>query len=459
LPKTAEERKVLCNQTKETKDIYAMNFNRLKHVRQQVYASFERGADALFNLADALLCESQAQSLPELSLSPFFERQWPSVYEALEDGRINVEQFRAIWVSLLLAERAENEPIWMAVDTSNVVRASAPTSADRTIIHLPNLPLVDKAISIGWTFSTVVVLPEQASSWTPILDQQRVSSEQTAIKVAIEQLQALKPLFGNRRVILLADRWYSTPEFLRACQELGYRVLIRLKSNRKLYRVPVRIHPRGAPPKDGPLFQGKRPETHGVADEVWSEQHPSGGSVQISRWNHLHFQQDRELDLSVIRVERETAKGTKRDPRVSWFVMLDAVIPLPQVAQQYRRRFSQEHAYRFLKQELLWTRVHVRTPEQFERWSWLVALVLNQLYLARELGQALHRPWERTDRPVTPQQVRRVMPAILLQVGTPARACQPRGKSPGRAKGFRPEPAPRFPVVRKTLKEPLKASG
>ncbi len=56
-----------------------MNFNRLKHIRQQVYASFEQGADALFNLADALLSESQAQSLPELSLSPFFERQWPSV--------------------------------------------------------------------------------------------------------------------------------------------------------------------------------------------------------------------------------------------------------------------------------------------------------------------------------------------------------------------------------------------
>jgi hypothetical protein len=60
-----------------------VNFNILKHIRQQLYASFERGADALFNLGDALLCESQAQSLPELSLSPFFERQWPSVYEAL----------------------------------------------------------------------------------------------------------------------------------------------------------------------------------------------------------------------------------------------------------------------------------------------------------------------------------------------------------------------------------------
>jgi len=436
-----------------------VDFNILKHIRQQVYACMERGADALFNLGDALLSESQAQSLPELSLSPFFERQWPSVYEALEDGCLNVEQVRALWVRVLLAERAENEPVWIAVDTSNVGRPSAPTSADRTIIHLPNLPLVDKAIGIGWTFSTVVVVPEQASSWTPILDQQRISSEQTAIGVAIAQLQALRPLFGNRRVIILADRWYSTPEFLRACQELGYSVLIRLKSNRKLYRVPVRRHKRGAPPKDGPLFQGKRPETHGTADEVCSEQHPSGSSVQISRWNHLHFQQDRELDLSVIRVERDAAKGTKRDPRVRWLVMLDAIIPLPQIAQQYRRRFSQEHGYRFLKQELLWTRVHVRTPAQFELWSWLLVLVMNQLYLARELGQAMHRPWEPTQRPVTPQQVRRVMPAIVLQVGTPARRCQPRGKAPGRAKGFRPEPAPRFPVVRKTLKEPLKASG
>src|SRR5947207_953954 len=436
-----------------------MNFNSLKQIRQHLYESLERGADALFYLGDALLCESQAQSLPELSLSPFFERQWPSVYEALEDGRINIEQLRAVWVSVLLAEHAENELLWIAVDGSNLARPDAPTSADRTIIHLPNLPLVDKPISIGWTFSTVVLVPEQASSWTPILDQQRIASSQTAIEVAIAQLQALRPLFGSRQVILLADRWYGTPEFLRACHELGYSVLIRLKSNRKLYRVPVRTHKRGASPKDGPLFQGKRPETHATADEECSQADQTGRTTHISRWNHLHFQQARDLDLSVIRVEREAASDTKRDPRVSWFVMLDEAVALPQVAQQYRRRFSQEHGYRFLKQDLLWTCVHVRTPAQFERWSWLVALVFNQLYLARQLGQALHRPWESTARPVTPQQVRRVMPAILLQVGTPARPCQPRGKSPGRAKGFRPEPAPRFPVVRKTLKKPLKASG
>src|SRR5260221_379069 len=107
-----------------------MDSTRLKHIRQQVYDCFERGADALFNLADALLSESQAQSLPELSVSPFFERQWPSIYEALEDGRINVEQLRALWVKALLWERAEREPIWIGVDTSNLSRADAVTSAE-----------------------------------------------------------------------------------------------------------------------------------------------------------------------------------------------------------------------------------------------------------------------------------------------------------------------------------------
>jgi len=54
-----------------------------QHVRREIYRSMKRAGDALFNLTDALLSESQAKSLAELSLSPSFERKWPSVYEAL----------------------------------------------------------------------------------------------------------------------------------------------------------------------------------------------------------------------------------------------------------------------------------------------------------------------------------------------------------------------------------------
>jgi hypothetical protein len=428
----------------------------LQQTRREIYGCLKRAGDALFNLADALVSESQAKSLAELSLSPSFERKWPSVYEALEDGCIDLEQLRAVWVKALLSEKGEDELIWMAVDCSVVERPDAQTSRDRGIIHVSNLPLVDKPIGVGWTVSSVVLLPEQPCSWAPILDQHRVPTEQTPVKVAIAQLQALKPHLGKRRVILLADRGYCIPAFLRACRELGMSVLIRMKSDRRLYRTGVRLHKKGPTPKDGPLFQGKRKETHGAPEAEVCEQDAKGKSMRTSMWSHLHFKEDRGLSVNVICVERESAKDTKRDPRVSWFVMLDDVVPLKEVAQSYRLRFSQEHGYRFLKQDLLWTVARVRTPEQFERWSWLVAIAFNQLYLVRDLGQATYHPWERKDRRLTPRQVRRVMPTLLSQLGTPARVCQPRGYAPGRASGFHPKPAKRFSVIIKNTKKTKK---
>jgi len=276
--------------------------------------------------------------------------------------------------------------------------------------------------------------------------------------VACLQLRAILPLL-KRPVLIVADRWDATPEFLQVCQELGCRVIVRLKRNRKLYRPAVRTHKRGAPPKDGPLFQGTRPETLGAADELWEGEH-NGKPVQLSRWNRLHFSQARDLCLSVVRVQREQATDTKRDPRESWFVLLDDRIPLSQVVNVYARRFSQEHGYRFLKQQLLWNNAHVRTPEQYERWSLLVALAHNQLVLARDLGQAAFRPWERPSaHALTPQQVRRGMSVILSHVGTPAHVCKPRGKSSGRAQGFHPQPAQRHEVVRKHPKKEVSASG
>jgi len=427
-----------------------------EQVREQVYTCFKRAGDALFNLTDALLSESQAKSLAELSLSPSFQRKWPSVYEALEDGTIDVAKLRAVWVEALLAQSEPEELIWIAVDSSVIERPDAHTSEDRGIIHLSNLPLVNKPIGVGWTVSSVVLLPDAPSSWVPILDVQRVATSQTPIGVAIAQLQALKALLGKRRVILLADRGYCTPEFLRACHELGISVIVRMKSDRRLYRPPVRLHPKGPMPKDGSLFQGKRQESHGVPEAEVCELEASGKAVRTSRWSHLHFKEDRDLSVKVIRVEREAAKDTKRDPRVSWFVMLDDVVPLSAVASSYRLRFSAEHGYRFLKRDLLWTAVHVRTPAQFERWSWLVAIAFNQLCLARQLGAAAYRPWESQERPVTPSQVRRIMPTLLPQLGTPARPCQPRGKAPGRAIGFHPKAAQRFPVVVKNPKKKKK---
>jgi len=51
----------------------------------------------------------------------------------------------------------------------------------------------------------------------------------------------------------------------------------------------------------------------------------------------------------------------------------------------------------------LWDAPHVRTPEQMQCWTDLVAMVCNQLALARPLVRAERRPWEAATRPATPQ--------------------------------------------------------
>src|SRR6266478_7400306 len=240
-----------------------MHFNTLQQVREQMYGCFERSRDALFNLCDALVSESQARSLPELSLSVFFERRWPSVYEALQDGRINVERLRAVFVQALIESKPTGEPIWLGLDSSSMQRLEAASSRDRGMIYVPNMPHASKPVSVGWQFSTLMLLPEQPSSWVGILEQRRISSERTAIEVGIDQLRTVLPLIG-RAVIVLADRWYAGLRFVQACRELGCAGLIRLKRNRKLYRAaPPRTGKRGTPCKHGPRFQGTRPETYG----------------------------------------------------------------------------------------------------------------------------------------------------------------------------------------------------
>lgn len=167
-----------------------MHFNILKHLRQQGYDSFERSRDALFNLSDALLSEGQARSLAELSLLVFFERRWSSVYAALQDGRIDVEGLRKAFVEALMASQKASEPVWVSIDSSGMERLEAVSNRDRGMIYKPNLPHADKPVSVGWQFSTVMLLPSQPSSWVGVLDQRRISTEQTAIEVGIAQLRA-----------------------------------------------------------------------------------------------------------------------------------------------------------------------------------------------------------------------------------------------------------------------------
>jgi hypothetical protein len=431
-----------------------MDYTILEVYRHNLYhGCFNRAADALFDLADALLTDPLAHSFVELSQAASFRRAWSSLYEALQDGLIDRDALRRLFVDLL-PQRMVGTRLLLGLDTSAILRPEADTSKDRTLVYRSNLPKDATPVGPGWCCSALVVLPDPVSSWTYILDHRRVPSSETASSIGVEQLQAVLPhlpeIWG--RPLVLLDRRYSNARWVQASAALVTDQLIRARCDQVLDRAaPPRSGKPGAPRKDGARFKGSDPTTHGRPDVDWSGVDAHNRPVQLSCWQGLHLRKAREVTITAVRIIRERARGTKRDPRESWFWWLGGPAPAgEELAQLYPRRFGQEHGYRFDKQDLLWTRPRLRTPEQMERWTDLVAVVHNQLVLARPRVEGERRPWESRTRPTSPRQVRRAIGQIIAQLGTPARMPQRRGKAPGRAVGAVVKRAERYAVVRKS---------
>src|SRR5947209_20228993 len=187
-----------------------MNLNTLKEFRHGMYTCFGNAKDALFNLVDALCSEAGESLFPELSFSPFFERTWASLYEALEDGQIDAEQLRQVFVDFAPLPAA-GEIVFLGVDKSLLYRPETETAEDRTLVPMANLPKNTHAASPGWVMSHVVLLPTHAGQGTFVLDTARVRSTELATEVAACQLRADVALLVARGLdpILVGDRWYG----------------------------------------------------------------------------------------------------------------------------------------------------------------------------------------------------------------------------------------------------------
>ena len=234
---------------------------------------------------DALSSEAGASSFPELSFSPFFERTWASLYEALEDGQIDAERLRQVFVGFAPLPQA-GEIVFLGVDTSNLYRPEAETAEDRTLVPIANLPKNTHVASPGWVMSHVVLLPNQAGQGTFVLDTARVRSTELATEVAARQLRAVVALLVARGLhpIILGDRWYACAPFLARLADIEAGSLLRVKSNRVFYRpAPARLPGQlGASRKDGDRFQCKDESSHGEPDETWEGLDAKGAADRVA---------------------------------------------------------------------------------------------------------------------------------------------------------------------------------
>ncbi len=253
------------------------------------------------------------------------------------------------------------------------------------------------------------------------------------------------------RPVVALDSGHDPGQLARA--GLDADVVVRLAKNRVFRRAPGPYRGRGAPAKHGPPFRLKDPATHGAPDRTARTKHPAYGTVAVDAWAGLHAEERAAGVFTVVRVQVAHLPRHPA-PQPLWLAWIGGPLPedLLDVWRGYRARFTVEHLFRFLKQTLGWTTPRLRHPAAADRWSWLLALAVWQLWLARPLAADQRLPWERPRPPerLTPGRVRRAMAGFLPALGSPARAPKVRGKAPGRPVGTRPGPARRYAVERRS---------
>lgn len=427
------------------------SLKRLVDFRLEVYASFTFRADALFELVEALLLSPIIRSAVEVSQSPVFRRRFPSVYDALDNGRIDPTALRK---ALVEAEPEEALSVAgyavYALDTTISPRPDADTVPDRSKVYSAER---GKAIP-GHQFSWLGRVIASGQSWFAPREVQRVPANSTPAEIGAQQVQRLvadpKPDLPKALVV---DSHYACPPFLRAFVGLAPRmaVLGRLACNRVVYGQPP--PPTGKPGR--PRVHGKKLPLRNPGDPERQETvRLLGQGVRLSVWYNQHFKKLPALVGLVLRVEFLKPDGSLRYKRPLWlFWSGPQEIVLANLVTMYLLRYTIEHCFRFTKQQLGLLAAHLNELAPIETWVQVVALAYWQLLLSRDLVKPTYRPWDPTarqdpNRPLTPGQVLDAWRVFSRTLDTPAAAPGPAGKAPGRAPGYQPRPRERHPVIK-----------
>lgn len=444
----------------------------LQAFRYSLYECLYRRGDALFELTDAILTADAFSSPAHLSLEASHRRGWGSLYAALDRGRIDAEALRRL---LARHPLAGSQTLVYAVDVSVWPRCDAEASPERGYYYHPSRHSAGQPIVAGWAYQFIAQLNfVLRESWTAPVDVERLRPAKDANEVAAEQVKAFlrrspeegaAPLFvfdAGYDPVKVQQRLEGSPP----CQ-----ILVRLRAGRRFYADPSLAGPpahTGRPRRHGPKMKCADPSTWPEPSTEYTCKDAGYGAVHVRAWANLHPKvrahegQGSRGPLPIVRgtlvlveVERLPRGERRREPRVLWLWWHGpekATPDLELIWRSYVRRFDLEHTFRFLKQTLGWITPRVRHPEQADRWTWLVVAAFTQLRLARTCVADRRLPWERrydTGR-LTPVRVRRVVSALLAELGTPAKPPKPCGRSPGRPKGRLSGRAKRYPAIKKS---------
>jgi DDE superfamily endonuclease len=436
--------------------------DRLVAFRRELYRCLTTRADALFDLADAVLCaEGPVKTLVGLSLAPEHRRGHGALYDAVNAGRIDVARLRWSLAALPLL-RWDDGRIRVAVDVSHWLRPEAATSPERMFCHVYGRGKGNPQMIPGWPYSVVAALEPGRTSWTAVLDAVRLGPADDVTEVTAAQVREVVARLaaaghwqaGDPDILIVFDAGYDIMRLAFLLASLPVELVGRLRSDRVLY-FP-------APPGRCDGRPGRRPR-HGkefrLCDEAaWPPpavttitQTTRYGTARACSWQRLHPKLERRdawkhyaddlplIEGALIQLAVDHLPGN-RAPKPVWLWSSAPCLAAAEVDllwQAFLRRFDLEHTFRLFKQILGWTAPKIRDPAAADRWTWLIIAVHAQLRLARPLAADLRRPWERPAPPgrLTPARVRRGFRRLRAMTPCPASAPKPGKPGPGRPPG------------------------
>lgn len=448
----------------------AQRAERLREFRAGFYDCLPRWGDALFELTDAALCApGTISSVPALSLDPVFRRSHASLYKALSDAEVDAEAMR----DLLARFRPADWPAVFAIDASTWARCDAECSPDRGFYHSASRHSAGQPIVAGWSYQWIAQLGWAPDSWTAPLDVMRIPPDTdttTATIIQVRQQVGLLRLDQDAQIALFVlDAGYDPAAISHGLADDPAQILVRIRDDRVFYSDPAPrpAHPgnRGRPSRHARRFKCSDPTTHPTPDATHQSDDSRYGKVNVAAWHNRHPRLHRrghwagvdELPIvkgTVIRIDVEhlpksAARGTKKSLWLWWSG--PGTPDLDLCWRAYLHRFDLEHSFRFIKNTMGWTTPSLRTPDQADRWTWLIAAAYTQLRLARGAVEDTRMPWERPRHPdkLTPARVRRGFSRLRATIGTPTNPPKSQTPGPGRPKGTRRPPRTRYPVIKR----------
>jgi hypothetical protein len=445
----------------------------LSRFRTDFYGCLDARADALFELAEAMLCaEGPVVSVPELSLAGVHRRGHGGLYDALASGKLNVARFAAVLAGLELPRFGGR--ITLAVDVSPWLRPDAECCDGRLFCHVHGRGRGNAQMIPGWPYSFVVALEPGASSFTALLDAVRLGPDDDGTDVTAAQIREVVARLraagqhcdDDQPIRIVFDSGYDGTRLAFLLAEEPVELLVRVRTDR-VFHAPAgkRAGDRpGRAPRHGPGMKLNDPDTFPQPTAGVRIPTARYGGAMIDGYTRRHQRitgraawadHDGPYPIiagTLVRIQVEHLPGD-RNPKPLWLWSSRPDVEAEELAGlffAFCRRFDIEHTFRFWKQTLGWTRPRIRTTAQADLWTWLVIAVYTQLRLARLPSADLRRPWEKPaadPRLLTPARVRRSFRRLRPKLARPARAPKATRPGPGRPKGSKNKhTAPRHDV-------------